>query len=168
LHPGDAGFTLIEAIMVVVLLAILAAAVLIKNPIEKIRLNGAAEKVKTDIRYARKLAVSSQQRAGIEFRTDGYSVYGVMNSITNTAATASSDACSKDASGNFVVDFTAARCAELSGITLSPSMKVAFDSLGIPVDASTGAPLSTQTVTVNGSAGSKTITIEGQTGTVTD
>jgi Tfp pilus assembly protein FimT len=114
--------------LVVVLLAILAAAVLLQSPIESVRLNGAAEKVKSDIRYARKLAVSAQERAGVAFNADGYSVY--RDVVSSTLAGGTSDSCSTDASGKFVVDFTASRCSELGGITLGYSSDtVAFDSL---------------------------------------
>ena len=167
-HPGDGGFTVIEAIMVVVLLAILAAAVLIQNPIEKIRLNGAAEKVKSDIRYARKLAVSSGSTTSINFTSAGYRVYAISNSVL---ASSTGEACSTDATGKFVVDFTAARCGELAGITISYSPAdgiVGFDSLGTPLDSSGVEFSSQQTVTVNGDAGSKTITIDEQTGRVSD
>jgi prepilin-type N-terminal cleavage/methylation domain-containing protein len=164
---GYGGFTLIETMLVVVLLAILAAAVLLQSPIERVRLNGAAEKVKSDIRYARKLAVSAQERAGVTFNADGYSVY--RDVVSSTLANGTSDSCSTDASGKFVVDFTASRCSELGGITLGYSSDtVAFDSLGRPVD-DTGVPFAAQqTVTVTGSAGTKTLTIQVQTGRVSE
>ncbi len=162
---GSGGFTLIEAMLVVVLLSILAAAVLLQNPIERVRLNGATEKVKADIRYARKLAVSAQERSGITFNANGYSLY--RDVASSTLAEGTSESCSTDASGKFVVDFTAARCSELAGITLSySSSTVAFDSLGRPVD-NTGVPFAAQqTVTVTGPGGIKTITIQAQTGRV--
>jgi prepilin-type N-terminal cleavage/methylation domain-containing protein len=164
---GDGGFTLIEAILVVTLLAILAAAVLIKNPIEKVRVNGAAAKVKADIRYARKLAVSSGQTAVMRFDATGYGIFTDL--VANTPASGTGEACSTDASGNFNVDFSAARCANLNGILLTYSTgTVAFDALGTPLDAA-GTPFAAQqTVTVAGTGGSRLIQIEAQTGRVSD
>lgn len=164
---GYGGFTLIEAVLVITLLAILAAAVLIKNPIEKVRLNGATAKIKADIRYARKLAVSSGQRAGIKFDSVGYGIFS--NIVTDTLASSTGEPCSTDPSGNFDVDFTAARCSKFTGITLGfTNATVGFDSLGVPVDGATGAALGTQTVTVTGEAGSQSITIEEQTGRISE
>jgi len=161
---GEEGFTLIEAVLVVALLAILAAAVIIRNPIERLRVNGAAAKLKSDIRYAQKLAVTGQERAGIVLSANGYGIYADI--VTSALANSPEGGCSSDASGKFVVDFTAPRCSELEGITLSyMSNVVAFDSLGSPVDAS-GAPLGTQTLTVSGPGGARAVTVEAQTGRV--
>lgn len=163
---GASGFSLIEAMLVVALIAILAATAIIRNPIERLRLNGASTKVKSDIRYARKLAVTSQQRAGLVFNTNGYSIY--RDVVSAALANAPDEGCSSDASGKFVVDFTAPRCADLGGITLSfTTDTVAFDPLGSPVD-SDGDPLAAQTVTVSGPGGARTVTVEAQTGRVSD
>jgi Tfp pilus assembly protein FimT len=164
---GECGFTLIETMIIVALLGVLAVALVIKNPIERMKVTAASGKIKADLRYARKLAVSTQDRAGITFNANGYSVFA--NVVAPTAlANSPAEGCSSDASGDFVVDFTAARCSELSGLTLSFSAAtVAFDSLGSPVDAA-GAALGTQTVDVTGPPGTKIVTIEAQTGRVSD
>ncbi len=160
------GFTLIEAVLVVALIAVLAAALLIRNPIDRLRVNGATAKLKSDVRYARKLAVTTQEMAGVVFNANGYSVY--RDIVTTALANSPDESCSSDAAGKFVVDFTAPRCSELSGITLAyTGDTVAFDRLGVPVDAS-GTPLATQTVTVSGTGGSRVLTIKAQTGMVSD
>ena len=160
------GFTLIEVMLIIAILAVLAAALILKNPIESMKVTAASGKIKADLRYARKLAVSTQDRAGITFNANGYSVFA--NVVGAVLANSPSEGCSSDASGDFVVDFTAARCSELSGLTLSFSAAtVAFDSLGSPVDAA-GAALGTQTVDVTGPPGTKTVTIEAQTGRVSN
>ncbi len=163
---GAGGFTLIEVMLIIAILAVLAVALILKNPIERLKVNGASSRIKADIRYARKLAVSTQERAGITFNANGYSVFA--NVVGAVLANSPSEGCSSDASGDFVVDFTAARCSELSGLTLSFSTAtVAFDSLGSPVDAG-GAAIGTQTVDVTGPGGTRTVTIETQTGRVSD
>ncbi len=163
---GECGFTLIETMLIVAILAMLAVALVIKNPIERMKVNAASGKIKADLRYARKLAVSTQDRAGITFNANGYSVYADI--VAATLANSPAEGCSSDASGDFVVDFTAPRCSELSGLTLSFSAATAaFDSLGSPVDAA-GAALGTQTVDVTGPGGTKTVTIEAQTGRVSN
>ncbi|MGD2081148.1 MAG: prepilin-type N-terminal cleavage/methylation domain-containing protein [Nitrospirota bacterium] len=166
MRSGASGFTLIEVMLVVALVAVLAATLLIRNPVESLRLRGAATKVRADIGYARKLAVTTQQRAGVEFHPAGYSVYRDVASAA--LANAPGRGCSSDAAGRFVVDFTAPRCAELRGVTLAYSAAtVAFDPLGSPVDED-GDPLASQTVTVSAPGGARTLTIEAQTGRVSE
>jgi|Deesub1362A_J573_1020465.scaffolds.fasta_scaffold00013_62 MSHA pilin protein MshC len=158
------GFTVIEVVVIMVIIAILAAVALTRfSSFETIKLNGAVRKIVSDIRYTRKLAISTQKRAGLTFNTNGYSVY---EDITvPTLAESPGEPCSTDSSNKFVVDFTADRCSSYEGVTLSYSAAtVAFDSLGSPVDAS-GSPLDTQTVTVTLNI-AKTITIEAGTGRV--
>lgn len=71
------SFTLIELVMVIAVLAILAV-VVIPRPVDTqaLRIDMAARKVQSDIRYAQSLAVSIQKRTGVNFRTsqDDYSV----------------------------------------------------------------------------------------------
>ncbi|MCE5195238.1 MAG: prepilin-type N-terminal cleavage/methylation domain-containing protein [Nitrospiraceae bacterium] len=159
----EAGFTLIESVMVIVLIAILSAVVFLRNPFDAIKLNSAVRKVFSDIRYTQKLAISNQTRAGITFNGNGYTVYS--NIVTSTIAKSSGDPCSNDGAGSFVVNFNSSQCSNYSSVTLTPSVPtIAFDSLGKPVDA-TGNPLASQTVIVNYS-GNKTINIEANTGRV--
>ncbi len=159
----ESGFTLIEAIIVIVIVVILAAVVILRNPFDSIKLDSATRKVAGDIRYAQKLAISNQTRAGITFNANGYSVFS--NITVPTAAMSPGDSCSTDASNNFVVNFTAPRCSSFSNVQLAFSTAtIAFDSLGKPVDAA-GTDLATQTVTVTYN-GSKYIYIEANTGRV--
>lgn len=161
---GSRGFSLVETVLVMVVLAVLAVAVLLRNPIERIKVNSAAGKLKSDIRYARKLAVTTQERSGVVFTSSGYSLY--IDVAAAVLANSPGGLCSTDASGKFVVDYGLQRCSELSGLSLSFSTNtVAFDPLGSPVDAG-GSPLGTQTVTVSGAGGSRTVTVEASTGRV--
>ncbi len=157
------GFTVIETVIVISILIILAAAVIIRWDFDPIKLEGAARKVVSDIRYTQKLAISSQARSAITFNANGYSVF--TDITVPTSATSPGDTCSSDPAFNFVVDFTAGRCSNYSGVTLGfTTALIAFNSLGKPVDAA-GTDLATQTVTVNYN-GSKNITIEAGTGRV--
>ena len=163
------GFTLIETIMVMVIIAILAAVVIIRNPFGDIKLYSATRKVAADIRYVQKLAISNQTRAGMEFNANGYSVYRDMTvAAPYPAAVSPGDTCSSDPSNNFVVAFNDSRCSNYSGATISSTnplpLIIAFNSLGTPVDAA-GTALGSQTVTVNYN-GSQQINIEAGTGRV--
>ncbi|KAF0144589.1 MAG: hypothetical protein FD156_1764 [Nitrospirae bacterium] len=147
------GFTLIETIMVMVIIAILAVVVVVRNPFDAIKLRSAARKVAGDIRYVQKLAISNQTRAGMEFNGNyGYSVYPNITDLTNLAVSPG-DPCSTNPSNKFVVDFNDPRCGNFENVTLAPSSAtIAFNPLGSPVNAAGGAigPV-TITVTYNGS-----------------
>lgn len=167
------GFTLIETIMVMVVVAILAAVAVLRNPFDAIKLTSATRKVAADIRYVQKLAISSQTRAGIEFTLNGYCVFQDITLRTGAClpdaalAVSTGDPCSTSSTNKLVVDFADAnRCSNYSGITLTPPADnpFAFSSLGKPV-TSAGADLGTQTVAIN-FKGIKQITIESGTGRV--
>ena len=166
------GFTLIETIMVMVIVAILAVVIVVRNPFDAIKLRSAARKVAGDIRYVQKLAISNQTRAGIVFTATTYSVYANATPPLAAANLARSpgDPCSTDAANNFIVDFNDPRCSNYDGvqITIPPTTTnpFAFNSLGTPVDPTTGLALGSDqliTVTYNGS---QQITIAAGTGRV--
>ncbi|MBI5026525.1 MAG: prepilin-type N-terminal cleavage/methylation domain-containing protein [Nitrospirae bacterium] len=155
-----AGFTLIETIIIIAIIGIIAAVVALRTT--SFKLEGAARKVAADIRYAQKLAISTQTRCGIVFSGTGYTVFE--NGNVADPARSPGDACSDDGAGNFVVDFNASRCSNYNGVSVS-AITIAFNSIGTPVDPATGNPVVTQTVTVTYN-GSKPITIEAGTGRV--
>ncbi|RJQ41240.1 MAG: prepilin-type N-terminal cleavage/methylation domain-containing protein [Nitrospiraceae bacterium] len=163
-HHDSKGFSLIETIMVMVIAVILAAVVAVRwSPFDTIKLNSATRKVAADIRYAQKVAISTQARAAIEFTGTGYNVY--QNFASLILAPNPGDPCS-DSGGNFRVDFSASRCSNFSSVTITPpaTNPLYFNSLGTPVNAA-GAAVGNQTVTVTYN-GSSAITIEEGTGRV--
>lgn len=165
----EKGFTVIEAIMIMVIVGILAAVVILRWDFGSFKLYSATRKVAGDIRYTQKLAISNQTRAAIEFNGNGYNVYNDTTvSPPYPPATSPGDSCSTDPSNNFVVDFTQSRCSSYSGVILSFTTSViAFNSLGTPVDTA-GTPFGTnQTITLSYSGLTpETITIEAGTGRV--
>jgi len=158
------GFTLIEAVAVMLLLGILAAVVILRSsPFGGVKLEAATRKVASDVRYARELSLATQKRAGLLLSSSGYSLYA---DITNsTLAEAPEGGCSSNEAGKFVVDFSAPRCREFQGVSLSySSATLAFSATGALVDASgTSIPQASITVSYQGS---KTIVINGTTGRV--
>ena len=169
LFTAKTGFTLMETIIVMVIAVILAAVVAVRwSPFDTIKLNSATRKVAGDIRYAQKVAISTQTRAAILFNTNGYDVYEKYASLI--LAPSPGDPCS-DSGGNFQVAFNADRCSNYSGVTIAttlPSNRVEFNSLGTPYGGDSNpltSPNNTVTVSVAG-ADSQTITIEQSTGRV--
>ncbi|MDP2279422.1 MAG: prepilin-type N-terminal cleavage/methylation domain-containing protein [Nitrospirota bacterium] len=170
-HHDNRGFTLIETIMVMVIAVILAAVVAVRwSPFDTIKLNSATRKVAADIRYAQKLAISTQTTySAIAFNTNGYTVYETYASVISRCP---GDPCS-DSGGTFVVDFSdASRCSNYSEVTLTNNdgtlitLVVRFNSLGTPVDASGTAVGSDQIAKVNYKGSGKAITIATGTGRV--
>jgi len=165
-RSNNRGFTLIETIIVMVIMAILAAVVAVRwSPFDTIKLNSATRKVAADIRYAQKVAISTQTRAAITFNANGYDVF--QDITVPTRAPSPGDPCSTGSSNYFIVDFTdASRCETYSGVTIPTNpLTIAFNSLGKPVDGG-GGDLITQTVTVSYKGSNKDITIETGTGRV--
>jgi len=75
---SNKGTTLVELVMVIVILAALAVVAIPRMVnMPGLRVNMAARKIQSDIRYTQSLAISTQMRAGINFRAaaDSYSVY---------------------------------------------------------------------------------------------
>ncbi len=72
------GFTIIEIIMVIVLVSILAFVVIARSgSYYPVKLNGAGEKLLSDIRYAKRLAMTNHRIYGILFDVseNSYTVY---------------------------------------------------------------------------------------------
>jgi prepilin-type N-terminal cleavage/methylation domain-containing protein len=158
----ELGFTLIETIMVMVIAVILAAVVAVRwSPFDTIKLNSATRKVAGDIRYAQKVAISTQAMAAISFAGTSYGVY--QNFASAIFAPSPGDPCS-DSGGNFQVDFNADRCSNYSNVTVSP-ITLFFNSLGTPVNTFGSIINAEQTVTVT-YKGTQPITVWRDTGRV--
>ena len=161
------GFTLIETIIVMVIAVILAAVVAVRwSPFDTIKLNSATRKVAADIRYAQKLAISTQATyAAIAFNTNGYTVYETYASVISRSP---GDPCS-DSGGNFQVDFIASRCSNYSDVKIATNLTdnvLQFNSLGTPLEGIFASVIpSNRTITIT-YKGSKLIYIEAGTGRV--
>jgi prepilin-type N-terminal cleavage/methylation domain-containing protein len=133
------GYTMMELIMVVVLIAVLSVSVLPKFlDTSSITVEGAAEMVAADIRYTQELAMSSNDDKKADF-PNGSSTYTLKNS-----------------------DDSVLRTVKLpSGVTVSSANVIfTFNSLGEPI-AGGGS-----FVTLSAGADTKTITVDSYTGRV--
>lgn len=174
---GEKGFTLIELVLVIVVVAILAAVVSLSiGNIETIRLNNAAGKVVADLRYAQQLATTTRLRHGLTLNSlQQYTVQ--VNGAPDTPI--------KDPTNlgqNFVVDFDTYQQGQLSGVRFNSTNPfctgppgcatcgsvIEFDGLGAPTDTA-GIALCSATITLTKSgAANQTIAIEVNTGKVTN
>lgn len=137
--PNLKGFTLIETIIVMVIIAILLTAVIPRVGFDiapRMSVEGAAHMVASDIRYAQECAMANRVSKSITF-TAGSSVY-TFNPIYHL-----------DPAGRLP-----------SGVTIGTTMTFTFNSLGEPISGGGSS------VTVSGSGGSKTVTVTNYTGKV--
>jgi len=149
------GFTLIELIVVIVILLILSAVIApkITDVITGTRINTAARKIASDIRYAQSLAISAQTTYGVIFNpnpTNTYSLY------QNTSATIITNPFS---GGLYTVQLNT---GEYDGVTINGSYEVKFDSLGSPTLGGGSSVI----ISNNGAAPTRTITVAANTGKV--
>ncbi|MCX8118577.1 MAG: type II secretion system GspH family protein [Desulfobacterota bacterium] len=131
--------TLIETVAVIFLLAILAAVAIPRLGFDspsRTSLEGAAQMVASDIRYAQEFAMAHRVSKSVNF-TSGSALYTFTPSH------------SLDPSGRLP-----------SGVTVGTTITFTFNSLGEPI-AGGGA-----SVIVSGSGGSKTISVAQYTGKV--
>ena len=152
--PHAKGFTLIELIMVMVVVAVLAVVASMRMPGDGINVSAQAEQLASDIRYTQSLAMSRGQRFQINFTASSYQITndaGVAQVHPSTGQTAAVGLGSTVLSGYN---------PPLTGNIL------AFSSLGVPyTDATTAlAALATLTLTSGGEA--ITVRVAPQTGRV--
>ena len=156
----EAGFTVIEIIIVTILIGVLTALAIPRFPTYP-KAGAAARRLLSDIRYAKELSTRLQTMCGIYFISNTqYRVF--VNNDTNSAA--------KDPQTG--TNYEVTMSGELSGVTLAQTFTnsiLKFNSLGTPLEGSgSGTALgATKSVTVSGSGGPRTVTIEPNTGKVT-
>ena len=147
------GFTLIELVTVLLLVAILSVTAINQWPGSGINLSAQADQLANDIRYTQSLAMNRGQRYRINLAADRYWI--------------------SDASGAVTVALPGSGATEVilnSGIALSASYSfLVFDGNGVPYTtaATPGAPLSVDAVvTLSADGLSRTLTISPETGRV--
>lgn len=148
-----------EIILVVMLIGIVSAVAIARFP-EIPKTRAVARNLTSDIRYAKELANRLQTNCGVYFfSTTEYRVF--RNDSTGDLV--------KDphTGANFVVTLD----GQVSGVTITHDLGAAnvvkFNSLGTPLDGA-GTPLAAAaTITVSGTGGDRTVTVEPNTGKVT-
>lgn len=178
---GDVkGFTFYEVVLILVITAVLAFTVFIKSPdFYTIKLDSAARKLASDIRFAQQLAMTRQVRNGVVFNltvacppavaTHTYTVF----EEKGVCPTVDTPARNPAGGGNLTVDYNTD--AQFKGVTItSPSFCVGatctetleFNAEGAATDAA-GTQLNSGSVTLNyPGATSKTITVTPSTGKI--
>jgi len=157
----DRGFTLVELVVVLLLIAILGFFALPRLSQNTLELSSQAEQVATDIRYAQTLsmtrgaALGSQGRYCIFFTATGYQYRNNGNSYA-TPCTVAVNHPATGSSAAIVLAGTAVSTANLTGNYLE------FDTKGQP--SSLAAPLSDATITLTATGGPRTVLVSPVTG----
>lgn len=153
----EGGFTLIEVVLVVILVGIMAAVAIPRFPTFP-KTGAVATKLTRDIRYAKELADRVQTMCGVYF-IDSSSYRVFQDNDTSTAA------IDPITGKGFVVTLS----GKFSGVTLSQSFAgntLKFNALGTPLDGSDTPLAAASTITVSGTGGDRTVTVEPNTGKV--
>lgn len=173
MRNSSKAFTLTELIMIMLIVAILATVAFSRMAgMAPIRLDMAARKIQSDIRYAQSLAISTQKWTGIYFNatTDIYAVY-IDDSGTSPANWAlATDPLTKE---NFTVQLNS---GEFRGIDITivffnaADRALVFDKWGNPYSyTGAGAPTALANpagVRLVASSGTKDVRVERGTGRV--
>lgn len=144
------GFTLVELIVVIMLVAILAYSAISRGPDVISNLNVQAEQVAADLRYVQSLSMIKNQRYCLAFGATSYQIR------TNSCTSAVPHPLV--GTTNVTLANTALTAANLSGNA------VEFDGKGAPTTLVSAT--SNGTVTLTGGGQSKTVFVSPQTGRV--
>jgi len=169
---GEGGFTLIEVILIIVVIAILGAvAILDMSDITGTRASATARKLQSDVAYAQGLAMTRNLRHRVYFNAAPAPIpngYAVVNDVDGDGIWGEPSEVAVDPAGGGSLS-VALDAGAYAGITIVgigfAAPYVEFNGLGVP--SSGGAPLGGPTsVTVTGGATSRTVTVEAETGRV--
>jgi prepilin-type N-terminal cleavage/methylation domain-containing protein len=156
------GFTIIEMVMVIIIVAILAVVSIPRfESFYYIKLDGAAKRVLTDIRFTQQLSIARHENYKIVFTT-GTDIYQVQRVSDNVYAT---DPFTR---ANLIVNFTTD--PQHKGIDISATNLTAgtlqFDWQGIPYNSTGVALTADASVTLTYKDNTKTIYVTPATGRV--
>ncbi len=153
------GFTLIELVVIIIVLAIIAAVAIPRlGDVTSMKSGAAAEKIKSDIRYAQELAMTQNRSYRVYFNASPApaSGYAVVNDADGDGNWGEAGEFAPDPTGKGNLSVTL-NSGDYAGVTasLSAGSYISFNSLGRPttgggvsiqVEANT-VPVTTFTVT---------------------
>jgi len=162
------GFTLVELVIIIILLSILSAIAIpsIGNTINALRLGSATQKVVSDVRYAKEMALSLHKTTGLEFDSgaNSYTVFevngGVKSTVTDphTGAAMTLDFDTQPEYGGVAIG-ALSLCVGACGTN-----ELRFSSFGVPMDANDVEFAANSTIQLLNGTLSRTIQVIPETG----
>lgn len=156
------GFTVVELVVVLVLVAILALAALPRFSQSVIELSGEAEQLAADIRYAQTLSMARGQRHCVFFSGNTYQ-FRTLDTTTSTHCAATALISHPATGSSTPIGF--------SGVTIStpdfPNGYVEFATNGKPYVSAAVSLASNATVTLTASGRTRNVVVSPETGKAT-
>jgi type IV fimbrial biogenesis protein FimT len=159
--PGyGRGFTIVEILIVVVILAIAALTVVpMLSSAGSMQIRSATNALAADLEYAKSMAISRGQRYSVVFDTgaEGYQIEDQSGSVIPHPV---------KKGFNYVVTYgagTTLNRVDLASADFDSTSKVTFDFLGSPYNGG-GGPLNSGTVTLQAGTTTNTVSVEAVTG----
>lgn len=160
------AFTLIELVMVIVLIAIMAATVsVVISSYQTQHLRAAAERIASDLRYAKSLALSSARWHGAAFQAAPVNTYNLYETDGTTDTNLKKP---EDMSKDFIINLV----SEYQGVTLTAvniggGSKVEFSPYGVPFTDKNGSAIAAAgVITLSGNGSTVTAVISPESGRV--
>ncbi len=161
--PGpDGGFTIIEILIVVVILAIAAMTVVpMMSSAASMQIRSAANMIAADLEYAKSMAISRGQHFSVVFdkTTESYRIEDQNGSVIPHPVQKGS---------NYIIDFRndgRLNRVDIVDADFDTANAITFDYLGSPYSGTTtSSPLNSGVVNLQGGSMTKTITVEPVTG----
>lgn len=162
------GFTMLEIMLVLAIMAVMAVIALPKmaSAVQTFRLNAAAQKMLSDIRYARELALGRRGTYGIEVNQGGN--YYQIFSLSGSTKTVFTDPMKRKP---MIIDFDL--LPQYSGVTIGtidfceagscPSTDLRFNAFGTPADSAGTTMASAATVQLSAGGVTRTVKVNQQT-----
>ena len=157
---GACGFTLIEVLIVVVIIAIAAMTVVpMVSSAASVQIRSAANMIAADLEYAKSMAISRGQRFSVVFDKDTESY-----SIRNQAGAIIAHPVKKGF--NYVIDFrndSRLNKVDIANVDFDATSEIKFDYLGSPYNGNDN-PLNSGVINLQAGGATATITVEPVTG----
>lgn len=169
---GEAGFTLIELVLTILLITILAAVAIPRMAnMTGVRASAIARKLQSDLAYAQELSMTRNLRHRVYFNiapapAAGYAVVNDANGngTWGEAGEFAADPAQSGANLSMTLNTGSYTGITISAVGFSNSY-VEFNTLGVPFDGA-GQPAASRTVTVTGGGVPRTVTVLPTTGRV--
>ena len=166
------GFTIIEITMVIVLLSILAVVIITRSgSYYPAKLNGAGEKLLSDIRYAKRLAMTNHRIYGILFDVseNSYTVYDYGEPPLDPEEEPSAVEDPYRPGNPLTVDYDEDRYyngIEIISAVFGETNELKFNPFGVPYDGDNAELAANGSVVINYRGNDFTITVIPRTGKV--